>query len=309
MAKKNTGGNNMSVRITINGQEININGENGNPQRDDDKSPKTCPQCGDTIEGESKICASCDYNSDEDTMKGLLMELEELMGKLRIYRPGFGVNKQWLLTSIDDHIITIRSGYGARAEVREKLKNYEAEKEAIVKKQKKDSTHFRIGCVGLFVIIGVVIIFFKNSSSPTPTPEEKIGKLIKEGNIGKAKALLPDITNISEKVEFRSTLDKMEVDSLVKAKNYDEALQVARQTPDLTDQFNKTKDVIKPYVNELVKNKEFTKARDKTALLGDIYLKDTLSKMIDLAEKQVNQENRKKVDTTNKKKHKNRKRA
>jgi predicted nucleic acid-binding Zn ribbon protein len=293
MAKKNTGGNNMSVRITINGQEININGENGNRQRDDDKGPKVCPQCGDTIEGESKICASCDYNSDEDTMKDLLMELEELMGKLRIYKPGLGIDHKQLLDSIDHQIIIIRSGYGTKADVREKLEKYQTEKEAIVKKRKRNSIYGTFGCAGLIVVIVWLMFFFKNYSDHIPTPEEKIKKLIKEGNIGKAKAMLPTVDDMRVG-DYEMTLNKMEIDSLIEAKNYDEAMRITKLLLP-NDRLEIRKKIVPFQVNELINNKNFDEAREKANALGNIGFRDSLSQMIALAEKQVNEENNKKL--------------
>lgn len=286
-----TGSTNMSVRVIVNGQEVNnFNGGNGyndqHQEPEDDGSPKQCPQCGDTIQGESRICPSCGFISNPQRMQKSLSELESAIAALKsnIDKNTYGKEYHEILANVNNSIITIREQYGKNPETKEKLENLEAEKNAIIKKGKNKSNLFAFGCAGFIIIVIGIIVFSKYFSDPTP--EQMIEEKIKEKNIGKAKALLTGINDKYKKAEYQETLSKMEIDSLTDAKNYDEALRISGQLPELTDQLEKSEMVIDRYVNELVKNKEFDKAREKTALLSNIYMRDKLIEVINLAEQQ-----------------------
>lgn len=281
------GGGNISrqqIKVTVNGKRMNLNDNDSDD--DDDDGPVKCPRCGNIKSGISNICDSCQYIFESDLLKSQLEELRGLITELKNFRKGTPDDYNELLTDIDSQIETITMSYGNNPEIKSMLQSHAKEKETIVKAHKSKKQMSGILSKGLliFTILGITTYIMQRPDK-APTTSEKIEQYIKEKNIGKAKALLPNITGFAEKTNFQATLQQMELDSLIGAKDYDGALEVVNLEPSVIERDTQIEKILTIEITELIKSKEFDKARKRVEIIDDTYSRDKLKEKISLAEK------------------------
>jgi len=296
-----------------------------NIERQEASPLKKCPNCGEVLTGLNKVCDACDYvidgisNSDEtleeslDEIRGLLNELKHYQPKVKdyignviiwiiftgglhlVYRVIKGgplfveENEEYkeLLSDIDNRLAKVISRYGKNADVKALLDKFAAEKQYLVKERRMKGLK-----KGLMwsVIIGAGFIYtvhaIVNAYNAPPSAEKLVERYIREKNIGRAKAFVPKVEDAHERSQFNESIQELVMDSLIyEAKDYDAALAIVNLEPSVVDRDMKIDEILSIEINELLKNKEYKRARERASMVDDTYMRDKFIEKITLAEK------------------------
>jgi hypothetical protein len=288
---------------------------------------RKCVSCGEILGGMSKVCPACDYintedNSVSETVEDDFSELHEILTYLKFAKPNPGIvpgnvfktlitfglfipyklliRKESLFDryakvtktyseGMDEEAAILRTKYGTNPELNANIDKLLAERDTIISSRRRDD--FKKAAVN-FALWGLIIwgIFaIANQPKAPETAEEKTERLIKEKKISAAKAAFAGVTDPFKKDEFEASITRMELDSLLEIKNYDEALKVANLLKNdgsyhILDRDEAINEIVEKQVLELLDKKEYKAAREKSKLAE--YLKQSeLEDKIELAEK------------------------
>lgn len=184
----------------------------------------------------------------------------------------------------------LRQKYGADRQINDYLDN--ATRQIIDLTKKRDTASIKIGALSFGLAALIIYIFSNIPKLPDPpkkveTAEEKTERLIKSDSIGKAKITAAGITDITEREQYLDKLQDMEIDSLTKAADYNNALLLADNIKEV-DTYSKKREtkidqIIELEVRSLIKSKDFARAYER-AEIASYYKKDALKESIKLAE-------------------------
>ena len=189
--------------------------------------------------------------------------------------------------------------YGDDRKISEYITQRNAEINEITKERNKTSITIGGLSFAMIAIFGLLIWLMpkQNTSEIQETAKEKTIRLINSDSIGKAKIAVMQIEDKDSKEYYQKKIMLKEIDSLLKMKNYNDAILLASKLHDegyVETKQNKLDSIINIEVHELVDNKDFSRARER-AEIGSYNIGKDLRNLIELAEK---------IEKDNKKKHK-----
>ena len=277
-----------------------------------------CPICGDTINGLSKVCPSCNFilskPTDNAELDKSIQLLEDSLVNLKSYsKPNYfkviksivliyfssGIyilykkfyKKEHLFSSDDSknfdakvalsekHIRSVRNNYGENSKVKKLIEELTKERDEIVSQRKKIKQRGVFIVIGIFVIISIAIALQPKSNS------ERIEDLITTGKIDEAKSEVSKLKNDYEKENYQEKISEFEIEKLIEVNKFDDALQKASMMNSKYKRDEATEKIIAKQVDDLILQKDFKAAKQKAALIESEYKKTEVINKIDNAEK------------------------
>jgi len=219
---------------------------------------------------------------------GLYIIYKKVIKKEALFDRYAYINEK-IIASTDSQVRNLKARYGDDQKVNQYINERIAERDAVIAKRQKGDT-----MLGIIIIVTIIAGLFAASKMDLPKPskqvesaEDKTERFIKAGNIGAAKRALITVDDASKKEKLTETVRDMEIDSLTNAKNYNDAIKLAREIKNSADYMhereNKVDEIIEKQVNELIDNKDFDSARELAELV-QYPKKNTLLTAISVAE-------------------------
>lgn len=204
---------------------------------------------------------------------GLYIVYKKLIKKESLFDRYAPINER-ILAVTQMQTGSLQNKYGSDQNISNYINKLLTERDAIIKKRQLSDT---ISALAIFAVIGLAVYFISLIDIPAPSAskndesaEEKTERNIKQGRISKSKLAVAAMEDSPEKDVFLVKIRDMEIDSLTAAGNYNEALLLARQiknTDDISREMeSKVDGIIEKQIEDLVKQKEFTKAKERAEL-------------------------------------------
>jgi ribosomal protein L32 len=221
---------------------------------------------------------------------GLYILYKKLVKREHLFDSYAEINEK-TITETDAQAESMRRKYGADPKIAAAINELITDRDKVINKRRSAD---RISAITTLAIMGITVflITWAVKSSRTRhepgTPEENVERLIEQKKIGKAKEAAIGLTDGQPKTAYLNRIRLLEVDSLTQAGNYNGALNLVNLMDsglyDTEKRESIIDTIIKREVIELIKQKEFKKAKQR-AELGSYYIESTLMDQIKLAEK------------------------
>lgn len=218
---------------------------------------------------------------------GLYFLYKKLLKKERIYDSYRKINAI-TIDECDTEVEKLRRKYGNNAQVNAAINKLIRQRDKIIADRQKADVRSGLINFSIWGAIFCFIIYLAVRPPAPPTAEDKLQQYINDKQISAAKAMLLQLNEDSDKSaeEYTEQIKVLEIDSLINAGKYDEALAIANLLQNLSSSFDREfriDKVIKTQVLELIAKKEFKQAR-KRAELASYPLSSELKQQISLAE-------------------------
>lgn len=222
---------------------------------------------------------------------GLYIIYKKLIKKQHIYDSYRNINEESIIAT-EAEAQKLRRKYGDSPQVNDAINSLLAQRDSIIRQRRRADrgrgiTGFFVMCT-IFYFLGLMVESCDAALAKADNkPEKRIEKLVDEGKISEAKAVLPLIETKTTYDYYKTEIVKLEVDSLAEIKNYDEALKRANMLEDIglgTDRTDKIDQVITKQVTELIAEKDFKLAKERTGM-ASYSIQSKLESQIEMAEK------------------------